>query len=427
MATTITIENLPTEIFLKVFGDIDKESNRLNVLSKTMRVCKQWKGIAEPLLYSRLYLDFCRFDLDDEGDEGDDEGNDDLWKNRVYKQLGDLSPHLFHERLFLRCAGFVRDLAIEFDDDDESKKIDIPNLTHLVKRTSPFKNITSLTCKGDGKNVSCKRLWMFLGLTESLFPRLQCLTIHRIVGCWNSGPGETLVRSDPTNSLAVGKRTGSLKEIKISLDVLSSDGHHVHELFGKIVETFGMEAAGLVSEVDVYFEDTGAVRRHRCQTGGLEYLKLNGEDDRHTFEKDWRVNNLQKLKYRDSEGLYLVPDLIFVDGGCFEKLRRLEVPLSTWFIWRDELNRIFLESPTSPVPFPNVEIFILDIGTAAEAQRIKYSKKRADDRWFYDLLDESLIFFPRLRHFMVGGYNTRRGYIERKSDGEFVIGRIFVS
>ncbi|EGX46315.1 hypothetical protein AOL_s00110g139 [Orbilia oligospora ATCC 24927] len=423
MATATTIENLPTEVILKVFGHLDTDRCRLNTLSKTMRVCKRWKDAVEPLLYARLYLNFCLLDLEDEND-GEDDDVDDPWKTSVSKNHDDLRPHLFHEGLFLRCAGFVRDLAIEFDDVHGSGTIDTPNLTQLIKRTSPFKNITSLTCKGSGSNVSLKRFWTFLGLTESLFPQLQCLTISRVVR-GNSGPGAPPVRSNPTNSFTAGKRTGSLKEIKISLDVFQSDGHHIHEIFGNIVETFGMEAAGLVSEVDLYLEDTGAVRRHRRQTGNLKYLKLN-EENGHNFEEDWRVNNLRRLKYTDCEGLYLVPDLIFVDGGCFEKLRWLEVSLSNWFIWRDELKRFFSESPTSPAPFPNVEIFKLNTRGAVKANpTIEYWNKSGDNKWFRDLLDESLIFFPRLRDFRAGTENMRRCYIERNPDGELVIGKDF--
>ncbi|KAF3137000.1 hypothetical protein TWF703_005321 [Orbilia oligospora] len=251
---------------------------------------------------------------------------------------------------------------MKLKDEEEPDGIDISNLPNLIRRTSPFKNIISLTCKSEGSGVSCERLWVFLGLAETSFPQLQCLTISRIVS-WISSSDDPPVRPNSKRGLAVGKQTGSLKEIRVSLEVVWSNGHHIDEFFGKIVETFGMEAVGLVSEIDVHLEDTGAGRRYRRQTGNAKYLKLK---------------------------------------------------------------EISLKSPTSQVPFPNVEIFKLDTRTVAEAYRtIKSSNKSGDNKWFRDLLDESLIFFPRLRDFRVGTENMRRCYIERNPDGELVIGEDF--
>ncbi|KAF3089225.1 hypothetical protein TWF569_011698 [Orbilia oligospora] len=313
---------------------------------------------------------------------------------------------------------------MKLKDEEEPDGIDISNLPNLIRRTSPFKNIISLTCKSEGSGVSCERLWVFLGLAETSFPQLQCLTISRIVS-WISSSDDPPVRPNSKRGLAVGKQTGSLKEIRVSLEVVWSNGHHIDEFFGKIVETFGMEAVGLVSEIDVHLEDTGAGRRYRRQTGNAKYLKVNkrGNDGR-TFEEGWRVNNLRRLRFTDYEGLYLISELIYVDGDCFKKLKcRFQAGI---FGGMRFLKEISLKSPTSQVPFPNVEIFKLDTRTVAEAYRtIKSSNKSGDNKWFRDLLDESLIFFPRLRDFRVGTENMRRCYIERNPDGELVIGEDF--
>ncbi|KAK6498073.1 hypothetical protein TWF506_004315 [Arthrobotrys conoides] len=417
---TTTIETLPNEILLRVFGDIDLDEKRLNVLAKMTRVCKQWKELAQPLLYSRLHLNIYHLQFDEEDDD-----NDNSWKIRASKIYDDLSPHLLHEGLFLKNSGFVRNLSLDFnnnedeDEENESETPDDSNLANLVRRLSPFKNVTSLSCKGGGPNVSSKKFWTILSLIESLFPRLQCLNISRVVG-WGSGPGEVPAGSILGRNPA-GKKTGSIKDIKVSLHVTGSDGHHIDELFGNIVETLGMEAAGLVSKIDLYLEHTGAVRRHRRQAEKLKYLKLT-EEDKNDFENKWRVNNLRRLKFVGWEGLYLVPDLIHVDG-CFEKLEWLEVTLSNWNIWKDELQRTLSESPTSPTPFPNVETFKIDIRTVAEANRtINSGRKQGSAKWFRDLLNENLVFFPKLREFIVGEWDVRRCDIERKADGEVVIG-----
>ncbi|KAK6347576.1 hypothetical protein TWF718_005414 [Orbilia javanica] len=396
-ATTTTDIPLPNEILLKIFENINLAQSATAKIYNVMRVCKRWRELAGPLLYHRLYID-CR-PTDREVTE------DEEWTEAIYlPSIRSANIHFIpYKKMFLENSGLVRDLTMRFDD-KESDTFDIEDLSKLTNTLKNFENVRTLQCVGSGSNVSCGRLWAFLDMAVQILPRLSCLIISREVNI-DYWPGSPSKESEGVKELrrrfgSKGK-LGTLKDIRVYLEVQRSRKSHVFELFGKLVETFGWEAAGMVSDIEL---------RLLNYTQDLVYWKLDGKADweprdedvnKSEFEGGWVVSGLRRLKFSDFDGrgLYVVESLIYADG--FQKLRWLNIGYQNWVDWRERLNERLSKAPAPASPvFPSVEslgLFYAPVLKFTELLKILTDNKMTANDWVQGILAENSHFFPKLR------------------------------